>query len=252
MIEALYAGMGFPDACRLGKRLFKKQFIENVTLGAADKKAFQEDIDTITWQYTLKPTTIPIQPYEDEEREYLELNVLQVDLRHERRCKRLAEIIHRAIPYPLLLFFFWQGQARLTAADKRINRADSHKIVAEVVYDTGWLSMTELTAWQADFLADFRLPNFSYLNFYSLHQDMARRIVALNRAAHTGRYQPKSRETGPLSLQVAQLNRLEQLEQQVTSLRNQVKKEKNLGKQVNLNVRLKQLSDQSDALKNQL
>lgn len=252
MIDTLYAGIAIPASCQLGKRVFKKQFVENSTLGAADKKAFQEDVETITWQYTLKPTTIPIQPYVDAEREYLELNVLQVQLRSERRYKRLAEMIHRAIPYPLLLLLSWQEQVALILADKRLNRADNSKIVVETIYDTGWLTLTALTDWQADFLADFSLPNFSYLNFYALHQDMVRRIVALNSAAYTGQYQLKPRDTGPLTLQVAQLVQLEKLEQEQAEIRSQLKREKNLGKQVNLNVRIKQLADQIDTLKDQL
>lgn len=252
MIETLYESMAIPESCQLGKRVFKKQFVENATLGATDKKAFQEDVETITWQYTLKPTTIPIQPYEDAEREYLELNVLQVNLRRERRYKRVAEIIHRAIPYPLLLFMTWEAQVALTLTDKRLNRADSSKIVVETMYDTGWLTPTELADWQADFLADFRLPNFSYLNFYALHQDIVRRVVALNSAAYTGKYQLKPRETGPLTLQVAQLVQLEKLEQEQAEIRNQLKREKNLGKQVNLNVRAKQLADQIREIKRSL
>src|SRR5680860_494466 len=99
MTDALYASMGIPDACQLGKRVFKKPFHENAKLGATDKKAFREDIDTVTWQYTLKPSTIPIQPYEDDQREYHEVAVLHVNLKTRKRTARIAEIMHRAIPY---------------------------------------------------------------------------------------------------------------------------------------------------------
>ena len=64
MIETLYEIMAIPDACHLGKRVFKKLFHENAKLGATDKKAFREDIDVITWEYTLKPSTIPIRGYD--------------------------------------------------------------------------------------------------------------------------------------------------------------------------------------------
>ena len=83
MIETFYEILAIPDTCRLGKRVFKKLFYENAKLGVTDKKAFKEDIDVITWVYTLKPSTIPIQAYEDNEREYHEVTILQVDL---RRC----------------------------------------------------------------------------------------------------------------------------------------------------------------------
>jgi len=92
-----------PEECRLGKRVFKKLFHDNAKLSSADKKALQDDVDTILWQYTFKPTTIPIQPYVDDQREYAEIVVLQVFLRNLKRYKRIIEIIHRAIPYPMIL-----------------------------------------------------------------------------------------------------------------------------------------------------
>lgn len=252
MIETIYAGMAIPEACQLGRRVYKKQFMENAAMGTADKKAFNEDVDTVYWQYTLKPTTIPIQPYEDAEREYLELNILQVNVRNDRRTKRLAELIHRVIPYPMLLLFYGQEQVALTAADKRINRADSDKIVVETVYDTGWLPLAEPTSWQADFWADFCVPNFSYQNFYAFHQDMVRRIVALNRAAYTGQYILASKKLLSVAEQMHKLAQMEQLEQEQTQIRNKLKKEKNLGTQVQLNVRMKQLADQIAEIKSTL
>ena len=100
MIEALYEIMMIPESCRLGKRVYKRLFNENAKLSATDKKALRDDVDTILWQYTFKPTTIPIQTYEDEQREYHEVALLQVNLKQDKRVNRLCEIIHRAIPYP--------------------------------------------------------------------------------------------------------------------------------------------------------
>src|ERR1700704_821863 len=94
----------------LAKRVFKSLFHENAVLGITDKKAFRDDVDTIMWQYTLKPTTIPIAAYEDDTREYLEVALLQVNLQTPQRIGRIAEIIHRAIPYPLIVVFSWESK----------------------------------------------------------------------------------------------------------------------------------------------
>ena len=59
-LEQFYQNMAVPEACALGKRIYKKQFYENGQLNAADKKAFVEDIEGIEWRYTLKPSTINI------------------------------------------------------------------------------------------------------------------------------------------------------------------------------------------------
>ena len=56
MIDTLYEIMRLPESCRLGKRVFKKQFHEHGKLSASDKKALSDDVDTIVWQYALKPS----------------------------------------------------------------------------------------------------------------------------------------------------------------------------------------------------
>ena len=105
MIEVLYERMIIPASCQLGKRVYKKLFHENANMSVTDKQALHDDVNTILWQHTIKPTTIPIQPHKDSQREYHEVALLQVNLKKAGRVKRLAEIVHRAIPYPLSVVF---------------------------------------------------------------------------------------------------------------------------------------------------
>ena len=93
MTEAFYSRTAIPESCHLGKRVYKKLFFENAQLDVTDEKAFQEDIDTVTWQYTLRPKTILVSRYEDQEREYHEIAVLHVELstRTEALQDRLKE-----------------------------------------------------------------------------------------------------------------------------------------------------------------
>ena len=74
-------------------------------LDAADKASLKDDIDKIRWLYTLKPSTINIAPYSDNERDYPEVAVLHFDLSGINRIKRIAQFVNRAIPYPLILLF---------------------------------------------------------------------------------------------------------------------------------------------------
>ena len=77
MSECLADYLQLPEACHLGKRVFKKLFHEHAPLKAADARALRDDVDTIVWQHTLKPTTIAIPAFQDDEREYLEIAVLE-------------------------------------------------------------------------------------------------------------------------------------------------------------------------------
>jgi DNA uptake protein ComE-like DNA-binding protein len=253
-LATFYDHLAVPESCLLGKRLFKKQFYENAQLNATDKKTFIEDIDNIEWRYTLKPTTLNIPRFEDENHEYLEVALLQVTISSGNRYKRIAEVMQKAIPYPLLIVFVWENegaeQIALNAADKRINRADSNKIVVESLHDTGWINLAQPEAWQQVFLDDFQLGRFSYRNLYDFYQDIVRRIVALNCATHTGHYElaPDNKKTDRLD----SLRQLEQLQQQRAELRNKLKKEKNMGTQVQLNTQVKQINDRIESIKQAL
>ena len=97
--------IGFPEFAYLHKRIPKKQFLESSDIVASDKKLFRENVKNVYWEYTLKPSTCPVLPYRDNEREYLEVAILQVELNAQKGRKRIAEIIHRLIPYPLMIGF---------------------------------------------------------------------------------------------------------------------------------------------------
>jgi hypothetical protein len=254
-IEEFHKNLAVPEACTLGKRLFKKQFYEHGQLGASDKKAFVEDIDGIEWRYTIKPATINVPKLEDDPHEYLEIAVLQVVLTVTDHHPRIASVIQKAIPYPLLIFFVCGSRLAVNAADKRVNRADANKIVTEASYDTGWIDLTAPETAQAAFLSDFRVTNFSYRNLYDFYQDAVARIIALNCAVHTGRYALQAEASDAPKGKTERLEALRQIEkfqQERNELRNKLKKEKNLGSQVSLNTKIKQLGDRIEAVRNEM
>jgi hypothetical protein len=250
MIDALYENLKIPASCYLGKKIFKKHFYE-MDLSATDKNAFSQDIDKITWQYTLKPETINIAQYEDEEREYLEVAVIDVVLTSPKRRKRIAEIIQKVIPYPVLLIFIHGDEVALSVAEKRISRADSSKIMVEANHDTPWF-IPGKEGIQEDFLTDFRVTNFSYHNFFDFYQDMVQRVIALNCAIHTGCYSLAGHSDKKQVNRLDLLLEIEKLQQERGEICNKVKKEKNMGTQVQLNSKVKQLSDRIEAIRSEL
>ena len=112
IVRKFYNATAFPESALLEKRVFKKLIRENVQLGTADEKALKEDVSTITWQYALKPNNARILPFEDETREYLEVAVLEVALRSRKREDRIANVLHRAIPYPVILILVEKSRPR--------------------------------------------------------------------------------------------------------------------------------------------
>ena len=87
----------------MDQRVPKKLLLENGAPTAADKRHINEGIEELLWLAALKPTTIGVPDYRDDVREYLEIAVLRLSLRAGAKVPRLVEMVHRAVPYPLLL-----------------------------------------------------------------------------------------------------------------------------------------------------
>ena len=261
-----YEKLAIPDSCYLGKRIFKKLFYENTQFNATDKKTFSNDIEAIEWRYTLKSETINISRYEDDEREYFEVAVIQITLKEPKRYKRIAQLVQRAIPYPLLIVFKHEDAVAFSVAAKRINRADRAKILAEELQETAWLSLEKPTDYEKDFLEQIAITNFSYNNFNEFYNDLTNRIMALNCAVHTGCYSLTTKNTegtktgekaghyhtSKIGNRLERLQELERLQQEKAELRNKLKKEKNMGTQVQLNTRVKKLSDRIKSITSRL
>lgn len=247
MIQVFYDKLGLPDACLLGKRVFKKLFHENAQLGVTDKKAFAEDVDTITWQYTLKPGTIAIQPYEDDLREYLEVAVLQVDLKTQRRTARIAEVIHRAIPYPVVLVLVFDGVCAISLAPKRFSQAEKGAIVAEEFFTTEWIALAVgvSTAVQQAFLDSLALPGLPQTHYFAFYTALVDRVIALDCARLTGEYRIGPALGSDYAVWREQrrqhLARCHELESWIANHRAAAAKESQVHRLVDLNVKIKQM-----------
>ena len=95
--------LALPTETRVDQRVPKKLLVENGAPTAGDKKQINDGIEEILWQAALKPANLGVPAFRDAVREYLEIAVLTVIFRPTAKPARLVELIHRAIPYPLLL-----------------------------------------------------------------------------------------------------------------------------------------------------
>ena len=252
-LNDFYQQLAIPDSCQLQQRIYKKQLFSNVAFSKSDQKRINEQIDTLALRYSLSPETINISRYEDSQREYLEIALLQITLKKltntEKQQAKLAELIQKAIPYPTILVFVRESQIAISLAHKRINLADSSKLTLERSFDTGWLDLSQLTLYQQAFLADFALPRCSFINFYQCYQDLVRRVVALNCADLTGHY---TLTNDTESDRQTRLDELRSHQQQVSLLRAELKQETRFNHKVELNMQIKRLDQQIQTLKTQL
>jgi len=243
MIETLNKRMGLPQSAYLGKRIYKKLFQENAKLGATDKKALREDIDTITWEYTLKPVTIPINPFSDEKHEYLEIAVIQANLTSRKRTERLAEIIHRAIPYPIVLLFVDGSYVRLSLATKRFSQAEKGVIVVDEFFATHWMDLGALETAEEPFLDSLAAKTLPHTDFKTFYDAIVDRVVALACASRTGTYVIE-RDAERVKSRRRMLAECRELEALIAEERTALMREEQFNRKVDGNVRIKKMEQE--------
>jgi len=241
MIQPFLEALAIPDQCVLNKPIFKKLFYENAELDLTSKKILKEDIDKIKWLYTLKPSTININAYRDTEREYDEIAYLQIDLSNTARLQKIATFVNKAIPYPMVILFSFNDSLSIAIADKRINQSDKSKWVIEDMWITDWFNPNMPNEFQAQFMRDITVKNLSFVNFYALYTDIKNRVIALNSATRSGKYQLVSTQ----KTETRRLNmiRIAELEKDIAELRSTLNKETQFNKKLDFNVSVKKCQE---------
>ncbi len=126
-VEAL----ALPSDVFIERRIPKTLLIENGAFAAGDRRRIQQGVEELKWLAALKPATVGIAEYRDTAREYLEIAVLKLELRSAARSERIVELVHRAIPYPILLIAWLGGTPELSLAHKRRSLSEPDKTVID-------------------------------------------------------------------------------------------------------------------------
>lgn len=254
-IDDFYYSLALPESARLGARIYKKQLLEQESLTAADRKLVTDDVESLDWRYALKPASMAIAAYQDEDRDYGEIALIHVSLRQPRHAVRLAQIVQRCIQYPLILVLAYSNESGnaiyLSLADKRINRVDASRLTLEQQLDTGWLSLAALTPIQQAFMTSLCANEYSHMHFYAFYQDMMRRVSALLAAAMSGQFRLPVDAVDAAAQNAATIECL-RLQREMDGLRDRAAKEKQINRRVELNILLRHLQIRFDVLVNQL
>lgn len=224
----IYNKLNIPDECRINRTVFKKMFYDNAALSKGDKNLFVDSIDKITWIYCLNQDNMNVPAYATEEREYLEIEVMEVELSDNKGIKRIAEIIMRAIPYPMMLIFCFEGKYQLWTAHQRFNLADNNKITLEEPICTEWQD-ADSNLWDR-----LNISNFRYTNFFDMYSDIVDTIAVFNAEKLTNK-EISSDEAREL------LRSNAEIDSQIAALRAELKKATEFNKKMEINMKIKKL-----------
>ena len=253
-----------PDSARVGQRVPKKLLLENGAPTASDKRLITDAIEEIQWLAALKPNTIGVPEYRDTQREYLEIAVLAVTLRGAIKptsLSRLVELVHRAVPYPVLLLLVDEPTLILSLAHKRWAQNEAGKIVLDGDLMSASLPCTASGTTEADtkarpeaehaFVQSLAIARQPQASLHALYQGWIECVQSLHAARRTGSYQAAATPEQAAARRQALVD-CQRLEGEISRLRTQAAKEKQLARQVELNLTLKRIQAELAAAQQQL
>lgn len=294
---ALAQAMALPAAAHIGQRIAKSLLAEQIAslpgTTSADKRLATDLLAELHWIAALKPATCGLAAWQTETHAYLEIAVLHAVVHAQLRPSsgrkassrspatasqtsksqsRLIELIHRAIPYPVVLIISTSGEEGETEGDtesgkspeqfslahKRLPQSASSAVVLEQIVTTKSIALhADNTPAICQFLQYIAFNSAcgksvsTLRDLYARYSDWLHAAEALAASEHTGQIQV-SANAAQASARRSALASFEKINLQLTSARAQARKASQLGQRAALNQQIADLMVQRQNLLSQL
>lgn len=227
--DKILTALQLPVSARVDRRVPKSLLVEHGAPTAADKRQITEGIEQLRWVAILKPATVGIPVYRDGDREYLEIAVVRATCRAGAKMTRLTELLHRAIPYPVLAVTEVPGDVYLSVAHKRWSQGQTGKTVLDAPPTIVHAPTVEASHWQP-LVTALNLAQQPRSSMLSVYQGWCDVLLALEAARETGDFvllasaerrairQEALRECARLDAEIAHLRAAAAKEQQMARL----------------------------------
>lgn len=174
-------------------------------------------------------------------REYLGVAVLSVQLRAGAKEHRIAELVHRCIPYPLLLMLEQSGAMTLSVGHIRWAQNEADKVILDGTPYEARIDGSTPAAAMSSLMQALALTQLPRTNLFALVQGLIDALTGFRASLLTGRPNtPPTRERA--AAQRLALQRCIDLDSQIAQLRGAAVKEEQLPRQVGLNLEIKRLA----------
>jgi hypothetical protein len=235
----IIVALDLPAGSRVDRRVPKKLLLENGAPTAADKRHINDGVEELWWVAALKPTTVSVPEYRDDVREYLEIATLHLMIRPGARADRLVELVHRAVPYPVLLLSDGE-RSGMSTAHKRWAQNEVGKVVLDgELVAVQWDETQDGPQWSA-FCEGVALGRQPRTTLLALYQGWIDAIIALKAARQTGKF-AMAASSELADARRAALLECSRLDAEIARLHTAAKKERQMSRQVELNLELKRL-----------
>lgn len=245
-VADVQSALQLPDAALVNRRVPKKLLVERSPT-PADRRLVQDNVEQISWIAALKPSNIGIAPFVDSTHDYMEVSVVSIDLRgiecSSSKARRLAEMTHRAIPYPIMLLANSGGELALSLSHVRRAQDGTGTTVLE-----GPLYWAVLTGAPESVdgrsvhlaLAALEVGRQRRSTFWDLYQAWIAVIVAWKAMPISGAFSLPTSGDRAYAMHRAVL-RIGELRQEIESLRRAAAKERQIARLAEINQSIQRL-----------
>lgn len=245
--------LNLPDRVLLEKKLTKAFFLKNFELSASEKKVLNSSIAQMEWLACIKPNNSNIQSIINEQFAFEEVQIMVCTIGDEKLdeiANSCIQLFQKYIPYQMLLIVENDQEFIINVCEKRINQNDKTKRTIEKQYSTKVLSKLFKEDNTDAFLKSIDFSTIDKTNLELFYQSYINSIIQLNSANVTGVFQKRTNTRTKEDLEL--LNKMEELEKDISKLANQIKTEKQQSQKVTLNIAIHIKRKQLENIKNQL
>ena len=151
----------YPAQARVAQTIPKSTLYQQGGASHALQQLFIAQVESINWAYKLSSATVHMQDQED----LKEIQIFRIQSRVRELDQSILSYVDKLIPSPIIFEIIYQGQVKVVASYKRLNQADSTKVVIGQYYESQWMD-------DAD-----RIELPVYLNLADLYAHFIRRLL---------------------------------------------------------------------------
>jgi hypothetical protein len=238
-MDALNSILQLPVRCLLNRKITKAFFKRNFDLTTAERVLLDDfsAIESINWVASISPGNANIIAFKEDALIFEEVQVITVQtttVDFERNKQKIADLVQKYIPYPILLCIYHAQAFVLNTCDKKVNQNDSSRRTIEKRYFTEDILLNDADKTRQDFLKSLNFINLDKTNLYTFYISYTQRIVSLQVAQLSGVYIPRTQSR--TQEDILRLERIEELQKEIVGLDSQAKKETQLNQRVQLNL----------------
>lgn len=250
-----------PTNCVVDSVIPKKEVFEAADLKNKDKRIFTDLIKQIKWCYNFTEDNIRVEKYVDEKRRYDEVELININLKYDNvhkidvgkfkeddKIDRIADIVMRFIPYPIILTMQYDNELKFYTAHIRESKADYDKIVIDgKILSTNWMNIDNLSEIEDDFISKIQFDNLDRTDFYSFYNSYFEAIVQHDGAIMAG---------GTVNLSVEEIriiyDEIYVLDLKIKEIEKEISEEDNFNAQMELNIKAHGFKQEKEKLINEL